>query len=153
LAVLALPMVLPAVVPMFTGTFVVAATLIPVNVDAPTPVRLMFCTVFPCTECAGVVAVVVLILIPVNGTVVPLKVKPDIILLLMIDPPVVVAFNQIALIALVLGVVILLATEVLPIVLPVVPPMFTRLADVAAIPVKVLAAPVPARVMACIVLP
>ena len=47
-----------------------------------------------------------MILIPVNGTVVPLKLNPAIVLLLIVLPPVVVAFSQMALTAFVVALVI-----------------------------------------------
>ena len=101
-----LPIVFPVVPPMFTGTVLVKGTLIPVKAAVLTPVSVMPCIVLPCMECAGVVALVVLILIPVKGTVEPLKVNPVIVLLLMVEPPVVVPLSQMALTATGLAVVI-----------------------------------------------
>ena len=101
-----LPIVLPVVEPMLTGTVVVLEMLIPVKVEVVAAVIVMPCTVLPWIEWAGVVAVVVLTLIPVNGTVVPLKLNPAIVLLLIVLPPVVVAFSQMALTAFVVALVI-----------------------------------------------
>ena len=98
-------MVLPVVLPMFTGTVLVPAKLIPVNVWVPVAERLIPCIVLPCTELAGAVADVVVIVIPVNGTEAPLKVNPAIVLLLIAEPPVVLT-NEIALTAFVVALVI-----------------------------------------------
>jgi len=117
-------MVLPVVVPMFTGAVVVVGMLIPANEEIPTPVMLMPDTVFPCTELAGVVADVVFTLIPMNGVVVPLKVNPAIVLPLITVPPIVPA-AEIAVTAPVVGVVMLVPSVALPMVLPVVVPIFT----------------------------
>ena len=101
-----LPMVLPVVLPMYTGTVVATGTLIPVKVAVLLPDSVMPCIVLPCIELAGEVEVVVLTLTPMNGTVVPLKLNPAIVLLLIVLPPVVVAFSQMALTAFVVALVI-----------------------------------------------
>ena len=146
-----LPIVLPVVPPIFTGQVVeVPEILIPVKVDATLLFMAISCIVFPCIELEVLFNVpVVFRLIPMNG-VAAVVVMPSITLLLMAEP-FVVLFNVIGVIAPVLANCMLPAV-LLPIVLPVVVPIFTKLAAVAAIPVKVVVT-VPVRVIPTIVLP